>query len=262
MLGTIGKLLLGLGLSAEAVNDLRERRRTQLLGPQGVNGLGRMEAGHYNTGLPRNVLPGENEWAGSKLVAAKTVITKARQHTLSRGANSIDERLGHIIRLIKEGSLKPEVIEAARAIVSRKCGTEKNKQWCLPPKDYKREVMAVYRAVQDANSDLAVRYVRDHVAVDQFAAPEHIWKIRGGDCDDGTILLASLLSAIGYPVRCRVIQDISSPTWSHIYLLVGLPPTGPSVWVPLDWSVYPYKPPGWEAPPRIIKAKRDYEIKW
>ena len=67
------------------------------------------------------------------------------------------------------------------------------------------------------------------------------------NCDDGTILLGSMLRAVGYPVRLRVIQDNASTTWSHIYLLVGTPPMGPTRWVALDWSV-PDKPPGWEAP--------------
>lgn len=118
---------------------------------------------------------------------------------------------------------------------------------CVPEKDYDAEIRALFMAVRDANSDLALRYTRDHVEVDQYHSAEKLMALKGGDCDDGTILLGSMLRAVGYPVRLRVIQDNASTTWSHIYLLVGTPPMGPTRWVALDWSV-PDKPPGWEAP--------------
>ncbi len=118
---------------------------------------------------------------------------------------------------------------------------------CVPEKDYDAEIRALFTAVRDANSDLALRYTRDHVEVDQYHSAEKLLALKGGDCDDGTILLGSMLRAVGYPIRLRVIQDNASTTWSHIYLLVGTPPMGPSRWIALDWSA-PGEPPGWEAP--------------
>ena len=118
---------------------------------------------------------------------------------------------------------------------------------CVPEKDYDAEIRALFTAVRDASSDLALRYTRDHVEVDQYHSANKLLQLKGGDCDDGTILLGSMLRAVGYPVRLRVIQDNQSSTWSHIYLLVGTPPMNPNKWVALDWSV-PGKPPGWEAP--------------
>ncbi len=76
--------------------------------------------------------------------------------------------------------------------------------------------------------------------------PEADWTT--SQCDDGVVLLGAMLRSVGYPVKLRVVQDKGSSTWSHIYLLIGIPPTGPSKWVPLDWSVVPFKPAGWEAP--------------
>lgn len=208
----------------------------------GLSGLGRMDV---TKALPRDVAPGEDERAAAALGRADGAILK--RGTLHRVGN-IDERVSYIRRRINEDSLKPQVREAAIALVSKKCGTRDGLRWCTTPKDYGAEIKTIYAAVQQAKSPIALRYVRDHAKVDQFTAANKLLRLRGGDCDDGTILLGSLLLSIGYPVRCRVVQDVNSRSWSHIYLLVGMPPGNPSVWVPLDWSVYPYKPAGWEPP--------------
>lgn len=85
--------------------------------------------------------------------------------------------------------------------------------------------------------------------------PEH--DVTVSQCDDYVITLGSMLQSIGYPVKLRVIQTPGAPDWSHIYLLVGVPPDNPR-WVPLDASVN--EPPGWEAPPSQIRKKRDYWV--
>ncbi len=193
------------------------------------------------------------------------------KHVKSVPVRDIAERVSHIQKRIKEDSLKPEIKEKALAVLTRKCGTKGNLRWCVEPKNYAEEVKALYRAVQDANSDVALRYTRDHIEVDQFTAADKLIRLKGGDCDDGTILLGAMLRSVGYPLKLRVIQDTKSPTWSHIYLLVGLPPQRPAKWMPLDWSVYPFKPPGWQAPGAdeymlsgqsagMVKRLRDFEV--
>lgn len=95
-----------------------------------------------------------------------------------------------------------------------------------------------------AEKTLAVKeIVRDDVELDccdietddhQVWLPEADWTV--SQCDDGTALLGALLMNVGYPVRCRIIQDRNSSDWSHIYLLVNRNPTGQPVWAALDWS--------------------------
>lgn len=191
---------------------------------RGVNGLGGPEADAMNK-------------AGGIIQSVKT-----------RTVRDIRDRVSYIQEQIRKDSLKPEIREKALAVLTRKCSTDGGgKVWCVPEKDYDAEITALFRAVRDASSDLALRYTRDHVEVDQYHSANKLLQLKGGDCDDGTILLGSMLRSVGYPVRLRVIQDNQSSTWSHIYLLVGKPPMSPNVWVALDWSV-PGKPPGWEAP--------------
>ena len=149
---------------------------------------------------------------------------------------TIDQRVKYIKELILKSSASAPIVERARSIVARKCGDT----WCVPEKDWWAEVKAIFDFCRKN-----LRYTRDHRIVDQFSSAEASLRMKAGDCDDGTILLGSLLMAIGYTVKCRVIQSQGASTWSHIYLMVGLPPTGtPTRWVPLDWSVN--KPAGWQ----------------
>lgn len=175
------------------------------------------------------------------MLRAPRVISSVKTRTVG----DIKERVAFIQEQIRKDSLKPEIREKALAVLTRKCNGDT--EWCVPEKDFEAEIRALFTAVRDAASPMALRYTRDHVEVDQFHSADKLLKLKGGDCDDGTILLGAMLRAVGYPVRLRVIQDNSSSTWSHIYLLVGIPPMAPSKWIALDWSV-PGKPPGWEAP--------------
>ncbi len=177
-----------------------------------------------------------------------------------REVATIEERLEAIKGLTIKSSLDPRIREDSLAIVSRKCGPNGNRSWCVPEKDWWGEVKAIFTSFRDPNSLSAVRYVRDHPEVDQFTlAGKTLFRLRAGDCDDQAIALAARLRSIGYPVAFRVIRSKGAPTWSHIYVMVGLPPTGPTKWVPLDTTV-PGAPPGWEAPANMIVAKRDFPL--
>lgn len=196
-------------------------------------------AGAPFTGQVRGLSGPESE----AMLKAPKVISKVTTRTVA----DIKERVSYIQDRIRKDSLKPEIREKALAVLTRKCKTQNGVRWCVEEKDHEAEVRALFTAVRDAASPLALRYTRDHVEVDQFHSADKLLKLKGGDCDDGTILLGAMLRAVGYQVRLRVIQDVNSSSWSHIYLLVGIPPPSPTKWIALDWSM-PGKPPGWEAP--------------
>lgn len=163
--------------------------------------------------------------------------------------NTIEDRIKHINKMIRKGRLHPNVRKLAVQIVSQKC----NGTWCTPEKNWEAEVDTVFNWVREH-----VRYVRDTYDVDLYQHPKRTIEFGGGDCDDYTITLGALLQAIGYPIKCRVIQTIDSDDWNHIYLLVGLPPRGPTKWKVLDASVD--KPAGWEAPKKMIAKFRDFRV--
>ncbi|MDO8690300.1 MAG: hypothetical protein Q7R39_09895 [Dehalococcoidia bacterium] len=182
------------------------------------------------------------------------------------GVRNIDQRLAYIIKLMQDGSISPIIKEKAAAVLTKKCGSK----WCVTPQDYLAEIGAMFEALKDPRSDIALRYTRDHVTVDQFMTAENLMRINAGDCDDGVVLLGALLMSIGYPVKCRVVQAKGATTWSHVYLLVGTPPTDPTKWIALDWSVT-NSTVGWEAPgakqcaktgqpSRVIMKVRDFDV--
>jgi hypothetical protein len=228
----VGYTALGLGFLFQAA------KAWGLFGLADEPAPGRVFNGARTNGL-RGLAGPESE----AMQRAGGVITKVTTRTIG----DIRERVAYIQERVRKDSLKPEIREKALAVLTRKCETKDGKKWCVPEKDYEAEIRALFTAVRDANSDLALRYTRDHIQVDQYHSANKLLKLKGGDCDDGTILLGSMLRAVGYPVRLRVIQDVNSASWSHIYLLVGIPPMGPTKWIALDWSV-PGKAPGWEAP--------------
>lgn len=166
----------------------------------------------------------------------------------NRIVNSIEDRVRYIQRRIRDDSAKPRIRELALAILTGKTVDEDGRvRWQIDEKDYEGEIIALFDAVRDPGSPVGLRYTRDHAEIDQFHAADKLLALKGGDCDDGCILLGSLLRAVGFPVRLRVIQDTKSRDFSHIYLLAGAPPGDPTKWIPLDWSM-PGKPAGWEAP--------------
>ena len=168
-------------------------------------------------------------------------------------AKNIGQRVKHIVGLIQRGRGDPKVKGVAISAVSQKCGRD----WCIPERDYAGEVRAIF-----AETRKRVRYVYDARGIDQYVAAKRTMQWGGGDCDDYSIVLGSLLGAIGYPVRLRVIRthDAGLPRgeFNHIYALVGLPPNAPQKWIPLDASVS--EPAGWEAPREMVAEYKDYEV--
>jgi transglutaminase-like putative cysteine protease len=162
---------------------------------------------------------------------------------------TIEQRIRRILDLCRKGRDNPKIRELAVRAVSRKCG----KDWCIPEKAYMAEIDAIYRCIRER-----VRYVRDTYGKDLFQSPMRTLQFAGGDCDDYSIIVASMLQSIGYPVRLRVIRTKGASDWNHIYNMVGVPPRNPSKWIPVDASV-PMRA-GWQAPRGMIADLRDFQV--
>lgn len=102
-----------------------------------------------------------------------------------------------------------------------------------------------------------VRYVYDPPDYDLFCTAEMTLKSGSADCDDDTILLASLLKAVGFEhVAARIVTQ-SGKSWEHVYAMVGLPKEHPTEWVPLDPTV-DGSVPGWQY--EGVKDYRDFYL--
>ena len=124
----------------------------------------------------------------------------------------------HVARLIREGASDFYVRQKAIDILLARG---------VAPKDYIGEIDALFRWVQRH-----VRYTKDPFQVELLHTARRMLELRAGDCDDMTILLGSLVKAVGHPVRIVLTgPDARRPdVYSHIYLEAQ----HQGAWIPLD----------------------------
>ena len=91
-------------------------------------------------------------------------------------------------------------------------------------KDWFGELKKLHAFVRDR-----IRYVRDIRDVETVQTPDATLAIGAGDCDDKSVLLASLLESIGHPTRFVAI-GFKPDDFAHVYVesRVG------TSWVPLE----------------------------
>lgn len=102
------------------------------------------------------------------------------------------------------------------------------------------EVQALYNWVRDELS-----YRKDPFRLELLTHPVATLDYGGGDCDDRSLLLSSLLRTVGYPTRYLTSSNLPGrrPPFRHVFLEAQIPRIG---WIPLDptkklqaGSVYP-----------------------
>ena len=102
-------------------------------------------------------------------------------------------------KLAKDGAKTPLIRQLALNIVKH-----------LPEKKFYGEVRAVLKFVQDK-----IRYVRDIADVETISPPSETLRLGQGDCDDKSILFASLALALGNDVKFVAI-DAGHGQYSHV----------------------------------------------
>ena len=210
-----------------------------LLGVGGVAALGalawtwrgRQGLGYYEPGTMPRPTPVHETRAGNGMT---------RLFRTSR--MSIQERIGIIQDQIFKSINDPRMKRIAADVV-RQC----------PERDGACEAKAVYNAVK-----ARVRYAGDVApikhgrngpkdSIDYYQTAWNTWSMGAGDCDDQSILLATLLALNGIEPRLRVTATSKREDWSHIYVVAGLPKYAPSKWIAVD-STLPGRRFGLEAP--------------
>ena len=141
---------------------------------------------------------------------------------LRRGKQGTAQTLTEMSRIVKEhGRTDPEVRAVADHLTRH-----------LPQKDKGGEIRALYEFVRDR-----IRYSWDTAGLETLQWPAITLKRGQGDCDDKSILLASLLAAKGHPTRFIAVGlDPSRPTYVHVYVetVMGRRMDGQRRWVPLE----------------------------
>lgn len=110
----------------------------------------------------------------------------------------------------------------------------------LQQKNYSGEISEIFYFVRDR-----IRYVKDIDGVETLQTPDKTLELKAGDCDDKSILLASMLQAIGHPVRL-VAVGFKPGVFCHVFVQTKIG----TKWVSLE-TTEPQKL-GWE-PPRALE---------
>ena len=146
------------------------------------------------------------------------------------GTNGVRATLATMVRLTRTGRRDVGIVQLARSIALP-----------VPARDYRGEVQACLTWVK-----LHIRYVADPRDVESVASPDATLKMQSGDCDDMSVLLASLLEAIGHRTRfVAFAYNTTDEPYSHVLCQTLL---GAGVWVTLDptisTSTIGWTPPG------------------
>lgn len=143
----------------------------------------------------------------------------------------IEQRLATIQRYVREGVQDGRMRKLALDI-TRNC----------PERDGLCEAKAIYDYVKQN-----VRYTGDIApiawedgtveGVDLYQMGSRTLEFGGGDCDDQSILTATLLALNGITPRLRVMKERKRDDWSHIYPGALLPKFGGEKFIALDTTL-------------------------
>ena len=104
---------------------------------------------------------------------------------IPNGKNGTLETLKVMRSLVRKFKKDPTIRQKTQALVSH-----------LPSKDWLGEVRAIQNFVKEN-----VRYTRDINGVETLHFPTTVLEKGSGDCDDHSVLVASMLESIGHPTR-------------------------------------------------------------
>lgn len=86
----------------------------------------------------------------------------------------------------------------------------------IPQYGYLKEIALIHDYVRDE-----IRFTRDVLAVETLQTPDITLKIKTGDCDDKSLLFASMVESIGHPTKF-VTCGHTKNNQKHVYSIVRI----------------------------------------
>lgn len=139
------------------------------------------------------------------------------------GSQGTRATLKIMARLVKKGKRDHRLRELALSIVKR----NRNK-------DYVGEVKSIHEWVKKN-----IRYVRDIRGIETVQTPQKTLEFGQGDCDDHSILVATLLETIGHMTRLKAIGFMPD-SYQHVYTETKLGPKSKNMWIAVE-TTEPWK---------------------
>jgi len=158
-----------------------------------------------------------------------------KRFEIGSGDSAIYNTLEHMKRLAIRDSSNPIILDIAKSI-KQKCG-ENKECWAEKTFDY------VYENIKYEYDDVLIGKFQQKYLTEKIDKPDQeefvtapiylVTKTKTGDCDDMSVLLASIYIALGMPVNFKVIAHKNN-SFSHVYTEVGLNIKGKWYWIPSD----------------------------
>lgn len=98
----------------------------------------------------------------------------------------------------------------------------------VPAKDFRGQIDRLFHWTKQH-----IRYVNDVRDVETLATPKATLEVASGDCDDMSVLLATLLESVGHPTRFVALAFNGDENFSHVLTETRLG----SKWLSLDPTV-------------------------
>ncbi len=132
---------------------------------------------------------------------------------LPAGRAGVSATLRIMAQIVKKEKININLRELALSIVAP-----------VPAKCWICEAKAIQKYIHEH-----IRYVKDIAGIETVAFPQKTLEYRQGDCDDMAVLAATLLQAIGHPVRFVAMGFHGKPL-SHVLVetIVG------GTWMPME----------------------------
>jgi transglutaminase-like putative cysteine protease len=213
----------------------------------GITGLGLIILGGSMYYRQRKMLSGGFGLGRGKVAQAPVIghYSDGNMKTTLRASEDmpIEQRLATIQDLVHRSVQDPEMRKLALKITAR-----------CPERDGLCESEAIYNYVKSK-----VRYTGDVApiamgaggaveGIDLYQSARRTLEFGGGDCDDQSILVSTLLALNGITPRLRVVKQSKNEDWSHIYPVAMLPKFSPGKAVALDTTLPGNNKFGVEAP--------------
>jgi hypothetical protein len=132
---------------------------------------------------------------------------------LMGGDAGVSQTIDQMRSLVNEAIADPSILRIAKDIVRG-----------VPAFDDTSEAEALYNWVRNN-----IRFTKDPVNKETLYPPSELLQIRAGDCDDISMLLGTLLMAIGYPARLMTVAA-NGDEFSHVYVEGQIN----GQWIPMD----------------------------
>lgn len=117
------------------------------------------------------------------------------------GMSGVRQTVRQMRALVNQGRVDPAIRQCATTLI-----------YLAPEKQDRQEVSKLLDFVQRS-----IRYVRDVNDVETLSSAAKTLAQRLGDCDDQSVLLASLCESVGYPTRFIVASYDDPAIMEHVY---------------------------------------------